>query len=78
MRKISLRSVHKDDVVHENPKLGSVYVVDFYEDSEYFGTKKFKNVPRKFIDRVDELWVNGEIKHNQIQFLKESFDFSPK
>jgi predicted transcriptional regulator len=78
MRRIEIRNVHKDNVVHTNPKLGSVYVVDFFENAEYFGTKKFRNVPRSFIDRINELWVNGEIQHKQIPLLKESIDLTSK
>ena len=78
MRRINIRSVHKDNVVHTNSKLGSVYVIDFFEDDEYFGTKKFRNVPRRFIDRINELWENGEIDHTQIPLLKETLDLTSK
>lgn len=78
MRRIELRVVHKNNVVHVNPSLGSIYVVDFYEDSEYFGTKKFRNVTENFIKRVEEFWVSGEIKSSDIPKLNENVDIRPK
>jgi hypothetical protein len=71
MRRIEIRKVHKNNVVHENPKLGSIYVVDFYEDAEYFGTKKFRNRSRKYIERVEEEWISGSILPSDIYKLKD-------
>lgn len=78
MKRMVIRKMHKDNIVHENVERGSIYVVDFYDGDLYFGTKKFKNVKRDFIDKVEEYWVNGILQSSQIKDLKETIDKLPK
>lgn len=72
MRRIDIRSSHNANKINlEVPKLGSIYVVDFYEGTEYFGTKKFRNKTDNYIDIVRQKWENGELSPTDIPKLKD-------